>query len=320
MRLPSGLMSILTTAVCVVGAVGEAGAKCPLPYVLTNGQTADAAQVMANFNALLACITPGGTSNSIMYNSGSGLAGLGPLTDGQTIVGSTGNPPQAQTLSAGAGISITNGPGSITIARTTVPGTGLFRQVISATPTSGSTGLTAWLNQGGAVSADSAVGISVDAPPSSTANVTGKYMAAPSAPYTITVLLAATRNSGVTSAGIGWYDGTAKLQVLSYESNGIYGARLRVRSYNSPTTSPAYVFTSASNYFSEPIWFRIQDDGANISFAFSQDGVNFIVVYSVAKFSGFLGASGYSNILFFLDPGSSAHELATLMSWTQTAP
>ena len=43
---------------------------------------------------------------------------LGPLTNGQLIIGSTGAIPVAATLSAGTGVSITNAAGSITIAST----------------------------------------------------------------------------------------------------------------------------------------------------------------------------------------------------------
>jgi len=43
------------------------------------------------------------------------LSWLGPLTNGQLLIGSTGNVPLAATLTAGTGISITNGSGSITI-------------------------------------------------------------------------------------------------------------------------------------------------------------------------------------------------------------
>lgn len=46
------------------------------------------------------------------------LASLGPLTDGQLVVGSTGLTPVAATLTAGTGMSITNGAGTITIGVT----------------------------------------------------------------------------------------------------------------------------------------------------------------------------------------------------------
>lgn len=47
---------------------------------------------------------------------------LGPLTNGQVLIGSTGADPVPATLTAGANISITNGAGTITIATTALPG------------------------------------------------------------------------------------------------------------------------------------------------------------------------------------------------------
>lgn len=52
-------------------------------------------------------ILVGGTSNTIVNKI---------LTDGQLLIGSTGVDPVAATLTAGTGISITNGAGSISIA------------------------------------------------------------------------------------------------------------------------------------------------------------------------------------------------------------
>lgn len=96
-------------------------AACALPYQLTNGQVADATQIMANFNALANCIAsaPAGTTNAIQYNAGSGsFGGVGPLSDGQIVIGSTGNSPQAANLTAGSGIAISSGPGSVSISAT----------------------------------------------------------------------------------------------------------------------------------------------------------------------------------------------------------
>ena len=50
----------------------------------------------------------GGASNT--------LTSIGPLTNGQVVIGSTGVDPVAATLTAGTGVSITNAAGSITIA------------------------------------------------------------------------------------------------------------------------------------------------------------------------------------------------------------
>jgi len=303
-------------------AGSAAKAQCVLPYQLTNGQTADAAQVMANYNALLACLTPGGTTNAIQYNAGGGiLGGVGPLTDGQLVIGSTGNAPQAQTLTAGTGITITNAPGSVTIAATGAVGVnGLYRQVMSATPTSASTGLTNWLNQGTSVVSDSAVGLCIDAPPVGTTalSLVGRFGPAPTPPYTIRALIGVTRNTNsYNGAYLGWYDGTAKLHLMHYQSVNGGASAIGVGRWSSATSYVTGDFQSANNAFSQPIWFQLQDDGTNVSFAFSQDGANFLPIYSVAKASGYLGASGYSNVIFIVDPRGASHTLGTLMSWTQ---
>lgn len=50
-----------------------------------------------------------------IYGASGALSEVGPLTNGQLVVGSTGNAPSAATLTAGTGISITNAAGSVTI-------------------------------------------------------------------------------------------------------------------------------------------------------------------------------------------------------------
>jgi hypothetical protein len=299
----------------LLSGVNPAAAQCALPYQLTNSQLADATKVMANFKALVRCLAPGGATNSIEYkSSGTGLGGVGPLANGQLVIGATGGAPQAKTLTAGANIAIANGAGSITISRTA-----LYGQLMSATPTSATTGLTNWLNQGSSVISDSDVGICIDAPANANLpNVTGRYMAAPTAPYKITALVAATRNSTNNNAiGIGWYDGVNKLHLLSYAINTGGTPILTVSKFNNPTSFNAYDFSSPANVFVQPIWLQLADNGTTVSFLFSQDGVNFVSVFSVTKSSGFLGAGGYSNVLFFANP-QSARTLATVLSWTQS--
>lgn len=318
MQRKPALAFLALLAASIAGQPYLAAAQCALPHTLSNTQPADATQVMANFNALVACINLGGTTNAIQYNAGSGaLGGVGPLTNGQLVIGSTGNAPQAQALTAGTGISITNGAGSVTIAATSTPG--LYRQVMSATPTSTSTGLTTWLNQGSAAVSDSAVGVSIDAPTTGTSlNLVGRYKTSPSTPYKITALIAATRAStSFNAVSIGWYDGTNKLHLISYTLNNGGVPYIVAAKWNSVTSYNGADFTSAFNSFAQPIWLQIGDDGTNVSFAFSQDGTNFLTVFSVAKSSGFLGASGYGNVIFTLDP-RGGRTLGTIMSWTES--
>ena len=58
---------ILAFAGSALSGLNPAAASCTLPYTLTNGQTADATQIMANFNALANCVitTPGGSTDAL---------------------------------------------------------------------------------------------------------------------------------------------------------------------------------------------------------------------------------------------------------------
>jgi hypothetical protein len=319
------VMSAATLTALAMGVVPASRAQCVLPNQLGNGSIADATQVMANFNALAACIgalPPAGSTNSIQYKAGTGaLGGVGPLTDGQLVIGATGSPPQAATLTAGAGISIGYGVSGITIATSGASmGDGLYRQVMSATPTSSGVGLTNWLNQGTSTVADAAAGITLNVPPSgaTVANVTARTMAAPSTPYAIRTLIAATRSSNSSNAvGIGWYDGTNKLHLVTLTTANGAVPILEVTKWNSPTSYNAADFTSFGNGFPQPIWLEVRDDGTNVAFAFSQDGANYLTVFTVAKASGFLGATGYSNLVFAVNPRGTSQTIGTILSWTQ---
>lgn len=61
-------------------------------------------------------ISIGANSAMIVSNSSGAAEATGTMTDGQVIIGSTGATPTATTLTAGTGITVTNGAGIITIA------------------------------------------------------------------------------------------------------------------------------------------------------------------------------------------------------------
>lgn len=73
--------------------------------VTYNGAGTFSASTFSQFSYLV-----GGTANSI--------TGLGPATNGQLLIGSTGGTPVLASLTAGSNITITPGAGSITIAAT----------------------------------------------------------------------------------------------------------------------------------------------------------------------------------------------------------
>jgi len=72
------------------------------------------------------------TDHALIVGSGTAaVTEIGPLTNGQLVIGSTGADPVAATITAGIGISISNGAGTITIDSTA---TGLDYEEITATP------------------------------------------------------------------------------------------------------------------------------------------------------------------------------------------
>ncbi len=299
----------------------SAHAQCVLPYNIQNGEPTDASKVMANYNALLTCVNavvPGGALNAVQYNAGNGaFGGAGPLTDGQILIGLSGGPPQAASVTAGQGIQVTNGPGEIQISAdgSVAVDSGLYRQVMSETPTVVSTGLVNWINKGSATINESDVGLSVRSAGSSNTNTAVRSMAAPTPPYKISALVSATRNSSsYSTVGLGWYDGSSKLHVFGYSTSNGGPSRFSVSRLNSPTSWNSDDFSSQLNGFAQPIWMQIADDGASLSFAFSQDGANYLTLYSVLKSAAWLGVSGYSNVIFTVNP-EGGETVGTLMSW-----
>lgn len=198
---------------------------------------------------------------------------------------------------------------------------GLWSGVMSASvPTSASTGLTTWLNQGGASVADVATGVTITAPNSSADSVRGRTKAAPGTPYTITALISATAlvdSTHIVSTGIGWYDGTNKLHLLALDYNSANKSwAISVNKFTNPTTFSANDVTDTFPGSINPVWLRIKDDGTNAQFFFSTDGVNFTQAFTVAKASGFLGGSGYTNVVFFAN-AIARDVFGTLMSYAQ---
>lgn len=244
------------------------------------------------------------------YTGATGLGATG-------ATGSTG--PVGSTGPAGSPTGATGPTGSGSTGPTGAAGGGggaggLYNQVMSATPTAASTGLSTWANQGTASVSDSAVGVCIAAP-STGVSLRQRTKAVPgSTPYTITALVALTcDDSSFSSAGIGWSDGT-KLHTISVVQGGGGSPLIQVGRWATATGFASSDYQS-QNVRAEVVWFRIKDDGTNVTFYWSYDGANFRQVYTVAKASGYL--STYSTLVFFTNP-QGGDALGTLMSWSQT--
>lgn len=83
-RFKPALTVIAVLAALAIWGVGfrPAEAACTVPNTLTNGQTADASQVMGNFNAVTSCIDGGATNPLVMgfvINNGAVGTNVGPI-------------------------------------------------------------------------------------------------------------------------------------------------------------------------------------------------------------------------------------------------
>lgn len=95
---------------------------------LVDGTVPAAADFNGNFSALnteTRAVSVGGTglttitANRLVYGNGTSALGiLGAMTDGQLVIGSTGTTPAIASLTAGSGITVTPGAGTITLAAT----------------------------------------------------------------------------------------------------------------------------------------------------------------------------------------------------------
>ena len=144
----------------------------------------------------------------------------------------------------------------------------------------------------------------------------------PATPYTIDANLAVIGHPNGSSArcwaGIGWTNGTDIHVIWVSSTNNAYVTYF-FGGLSAPTsTNDIRTFSFASMNMAD-IWLRVYDDGTNVNFYQSADGITWLSLFAVVKSSG-LGSAQYTNVGFFIDnTGSTGNttEYATLRSWWQ---
>lgn len=190
----------------------------------------------------------------------------------------------------------------------------LFDGVMSIRPTQSNTGLSTWLNQGAAVATDSAAGLNVKS--TNTTQFRSLRKAVPTAPYTIRALVALNSTQAAFAGALfGWTDLTKYHVWLIQSTTGIL-----VTKFSGPGTFVANDLVINDSGIQVPrLWLEIKDDGTNVVFSMSADGDQFIPRFTVSKASGYLGSTGYTNIVFGASCSGVAAN-ATLLSYSQTQP
>lgn len=192
---------------------------------------------------------------------------------------------------------------------------GLFSEIMSSAPTAAGTGFGTWLNQGSATVADAATGIALNITSGngSAHVVHGRLATVPATPYTKTALLLLEHNGlQYSAAGVGWSDGT-KIHAAFFQNEG--GTQLTVQETTWATASSTPSFPgTATKQWNSHVWLRLADNGTNVTLDYSLTGVIWTNVFTIAKASGFLGASGYTNFIYFID-NYSQRVGSVLHSW-----
>lgn len=237
-------------------------------------------------------------------------------TAGDLIDGGSGGTPQRLPIGATGDVLrvVAGAP-----AWATISAGGLFGPILSAIPVRATLGLTTSFNASGTFTqADTAMGITIADPTGTSGeNFEGLLKAYPSSPYTLNALVIAppTGTNFVCVGLVIMLSTTGKLIFFGWRwSNSGNVWQPCVIAYNSPTSFDTFLYSPVLSQVPLVLWYQIVDDGTNITFNISVDGVYQMPVYTVTKASSWLGASGFNFIGFAIDRSNGAVG-GTLASW-----
>lgn len=305
-------LSLMSIGLLFAVSTGAAEAACTVPNQIVNGGIVDSAPVTADFNAIVGClnaVAPGGSANSLQLNNGSGgFSSVGPLTNGQVLIGSSGVPAAAN-LTAGAGIAIANSPGGVTISTTgTLGGGGAdwlngaavvkptaanFTLRTSTTPPTGAA--IAATARGMVLSATAIVNgtammAEMDAPAGRwQATMLGVYTGSISNYNLPSIAVRDVANNRSVEFGIGGRQGAYRFDY--FVLNGGIGLNTRV--------TDVEIVDIGFPHPAQPIWQRLTYDGTNLIWSFSRDGEFFIPAYSIAASSALVNLNKLGPAIVF---------------------
>lgn len=140
-----------------------------------------------------------------------------------------------------------------------------------------------WVNQTSGVSAavDQASGVVYlrTAARASGLNVALRDKAAPSTPYTITVLVVPLWSTTISGPGIALRQSSSGKFINLFLDRG----SVVVNKDTSPTAFSSQPWNVGAAGHGGPVWLRMSDDGTTIKFSYSKDGVNFIEALSETR-------------------------------------
>lgn len=265
-------------------------------------------------------VTQGDELDFLLVASGTVTAGLPQIVISYAIGAPTGN----VVTSATPGTNVTCTPlvggkciGDITL-NATGGGSGLFSGVLSAIPTTTSTGFTTAYNQQGTfTSANNPTGLTI-ADSASGGLIEGVVKAYPATPFTAIMLISPNYYNVGSATRFGFVVANTTTGANMLFNMGFSGGNPvpTVIGSTDPNFGSFSFITTGSSLQSWPIylWLKYVDDGTNITFSLSTDASNYSQIYTVSRASSYLGSSGFNFFGFVLSP-SGAPMSATLLSY-----
>ena len=136
-------------------------------------------------------------------------------------------------------------------------------------------------------------------------------LAVPATPYTVDFKFDFLMTQGAFGhLGVCFTDGTKYETCALQQTSGLS----KVSGIFQYSNSTSFVTSSTTNQnweWSSPFYMRIGDNGTNVSYRISSDGETYQLRYSVAKASGYLGSSGYSNYGFYINVAAATNQGGT---------
>ncbi|MCD2175034.1 hypothetical protein [Rhizobium sp. C4] len=305
---------ILASSLLLLSA-NLASAQCTVPNTIVDGTIIDAAPVAADFNAVATCagqLGSAGAQNAVQITgTGGAFNAVGPLSSGQVLIGSSSGTPVAATLSAGPGISITNGAGAITISASGTPAGGgadwLNGNAVVAPNASAFTLRTGSTTPTGAAISATTRGMMLAAT-SATSSFTAMMaeVPLPSGPWQATMLSLYTGPlSTYTNTGIAVRD-SVNARSVQFGMGAMSSTSYR---FDYQTTSGGAGLNSYQNDTAlvdpglplpnEPIWSRLTYDGTKLTWSFSRDGEFYVTGFSVAANAFLTNLNTIGPVVFF---------------------